>query len=99
MGLVGKVKNAYTNINVLTVHLQNGLLSIGDVIEFRKSNQVYKHMISSMEINHERVNVAYPGPHYVGIKVPRCSTKGPCSRNAAVYLCYGAANFDSYSKW
>lgn len=100
--LVGKVTNAYKNINVLAVKLHTGLLSLGDVIAFKKGTRTFKHMISSMQINNENVEVAYPGASNVGIKVPCCSSShsgDPLSRNAAVFVVYGAANSHAYSQW
>lgn len=100
--LVGKVTNAYKNINVLGIKLNSGLLAVGDIIAFKKGRRTFKLMISSMQINHQNVEVAYPGEDGVAVKVPCCSSShsgDPLSKNAAVFVVYGAANAHAYSKW
>lgn len=100
--LIGRVINAYKKINVLAIKLHSGLLAIGDVIMFTKGDKKFKHMITSMEINHEKVDVAYPGSNCVGIKVPCVNSKhtsDPCSRNAKVFCVFGASNAHHYSQW
>lgn len=65
--LVGKVTHYYPKIGVAVVKVE-GELKIGDKISIEGATTNFEQTVDSMEIEHEKIEVAKPGDS-IGLKV------------------------------
>ena len=64
---VGEIRHYYEGIGVAVVEL-TGELKIGDTIHIRGSHTDFTQAVSSMQVEHEKIDTANPGDS-IGIKV------------------------------
>ena len=64
---VGKVTHYYDKIGVAIVELATGL-KVGDKIKFEGHGSDFEQTVSSMQVEHDKVEVAEPGMS-IGMKV------------------------------
>ena len=65
---IGSVTHYYNNLHVATVEITTGELHVGDTIHITGHTSDFVQKITSMELDHERVEVAKPGD-IVGVEV------------------------------
>ena len=65
---VGKVKHYFPKINVAVVEVTGGSIKVGDEIRIKGHTTDFKQKVSSMQIEHDKVEVAEPGMS-IGMKV------------------------------
>ncbi|HVH67637.1 MAG TPA: hypothetical protein VM716_07210 [Gemmatimonadales bacterium] len=58
---VGTVVHYFKGPNVAVVHLTDGTLAVGDRIHFRGHTTDFTEQIASMEVNHQKVQLAKAG--------------------------------------
>lgn len=66
---VGIVKHYYPKVHAASVEIEHGGLKLGDTIHFKGPHGEYEERISSMELDHEPIEMAREGQE-VGIEVP-----------------------------
>lgn len=76
---VGKVTHYYTKIGVAVIEITDGSIKVGDEIHIKGHTSDFKQKVSSMQIEHENVEMAEPGQS-IGIKVNE-----PVRANDVVY--------------
>ena len=76
---VGKVTHYFTKIGVAVVEVTQGSIKVGDEIHIKGHTTDLKQKIASMQIEHEKVDVAEPGQS-IGLMV-----EGPVRANDAVF--------------
>jgi putative protease len=72
--LIGKVSHYFSRIGVAILEL-SGALKIGDTIRIVGGETDFTQQVDSMEIDHQKVNVAKKGDS-VGIKVVQTAREG-----------------------
>jgi len=65
---IGTVTHYYTDLSVAIVRLDSGSLREGDTVRIKGHTSDFTQPVESMEIDHLRVDAAYPG-QAVGLRV------------------------------
>jgi len=65
---VGKVTHYFTKIGVAVVEVTDGSIKVGDEVHIRGHTTDFTQKVNSMQIEHEKVQVAEPGQS-IGVKV------------------------------
>ena len=65
---VGKVTHYFSKIGVAVIEVTDGSLKVGDEIHIKGHTSDFKQKISSMQIEHDKVEIAEPGQS-IGMKV------------------------------
>jgi len=65
---VGKVTHYFTKIGVAVIEVTHGSIKVNDEIHLKGHTTDFKQKISSMQIEHESVQLAEPGQS-IGLKV------------------------------
>lgn len=65
---VGKVTHYFTKIGVAVIEITDGSIKVGDEVRIKGHTTDFKQKISSMQIEHENVEMAQPGQS-IGVKV------------------------------
>ena len=65
---VGKVIHYFPKIGVAIIQITDGCIKIGDEIHIKGHTSDFVQKVSSMQIEHENVEIAIPG-HVVALKV------------------------------
>ncbi len=65
---VGKVTHYFTKIGVAVIEITDGSIKVGDEIRLKGHTTDFKQKISTMQIEHENVEMAQPGQS-IGVKV------------------------------
>ena len=65
---VGKVTHYFPKIGVAVVEVTQGSIKVGDELHIKGHTTDFRQKISSMQIEHEKVQVAEPGTS-IGMKV------------------------------
>lgn len=76
---VGKITHYYSKIGVAVIEVTDGSIKVGDEIHIKGHTTDLRLKVSSMQIEHENVEIAEPG-HSIGIKVGQ-----PVRANDLVY--------------
>jgi len=76
---VGKVSHYFTKIGVAVIEVTDGSIKVGDEIHIKGHTTDFKQKVSSMQIEHEKVQIAEPGQS-IGMKVEQ-----PVRANDLVY--------------
>lgn len=71
---VGKVTHYYANIGVAIIEVADAI-KVGDRIHFQGATSDFEQDVSSMQIEHERVEEAQPG-QVIGLKVEQKVREG-----------------------
>ena len=79
---VGKVSHYFAKIGVAVIDVTEGSIKIGDEIHIKGHTSDFRQKISSMQMEHENVEIAEPGQS-IGMKVTE-----PVRANDAVYKKY-----------
>lgn len=66
--LIGKVTHWFGQPGVGIVEVEAGEITIGDILHFKGATTDFQQELTSMEVEHERVEQAGPGQS-VGLKV------------------------------
>jgi putative protease len=72
--VIGKVTHYYDRIGVAVVDVKSPI-RLGDVIRFKRGNHEFKQKVSSMQINHQPIQVAQKGQE-IGLKVDKVTSEG-----------------------
>ena len=65
---VGKVTHYFTKAGVAVVDVTEGSIKIGDEIHIKGHTSDFKQKVTSMQIEHDKVEIAEPGQS-IGLKV------------------------------
>ena len=65
---VGKVTHYFTKIGVAVIEVTDGSIKVGDEIHIKGHTSDFKQKVSSMQMEHEKVQMAEPGQS-IGMKV------------------------------
>lgn len=65
---VGKVSHYFTKAGVAVIEVTHGTIKVGDEIHIKGHTTDFKQKISSMQIEHDKIEVAEPGQS-IGMKV------------------------------
>lgn len=65
---VGKVTHYFAKIGVAVIKVTDGSIKAGDEIHIKGHTSNFKQKITSMQIEHEKVQIAEPGQS-IGLKV------------------------------
>ena len=65
---VGKVSHYFTKIGVAVIEVTDGSIKVGDEIHIKGHTSDFKQKVSSMQVEHEKVQIAEPGQS-IGMKV------------------------------
>ena len=65
---VGKVTHYFTKIGVAVIEVTDGSIKVGDEIHIKGHTSDFKQKVNSMQIEHEKVEMAEPGQS-IGLKV------------------------------
>ncbi|MFH1316822.1 MAG: hypothetical protein ABII01_04850 [Candidatus Woesearchaeota archaeon] len=65
---IGAVTHYFTNIGVAVIEIKNSKLNVGDQIHIKGATSDFKQKVSSMQIEHEKVQTAKKGDA-IGLKV------------------------------
>ena len=65
---VGKVTHYFAKIGVAVIEITDGSIKVGDEIHIKGHTSDFKQKVHSMQIEHEKVELAEPGQS-IGIKV------------------------------
>ncbi len=76
---VGKVTHYFTKIGVAVIEVTDGSIKVGDEVHIKGHTSDFRQKITSMQIEHENVEVAEPGQS-IGVKV-----EAPVRAHDAVY--------------
>ena len=76
---VGKVTHYFTKIGVAVIEITDGSIKTGDEIHIKGHTTDFKHKVHSMQIEHEKVELAEPGQS-IGVKLDE-----PVRANDLVY--------------
>lgn len=76
---VGKVSHYFPKIGVAVIEITDGSIKVGDVIRIKGHTSDFKQKVSSMQIEHDEVELAEPGQS-IGLKVTE-----PVRANDLVY--------------
>jgi len=76
---VGKITHYFAKIGVAVMRVTNGSIKAGDEIHIKGHTTDFKQKVSSIQIEHENVDMAEPGQS-IGLKIGQ-----PVRANDAVY--------------
>lgn len=76
---VGRVSHYFAKIEVAVVEVTDGSIKAGDTIHIKGHTTNFKQKVSSMQIEHEKLDMAEPGQS-IGLK-----TDEPVRANDMVY--------------
>ena len=76
---VGKVTHYFDKIGVAVIKITEGSIKVGDEIHIKGHTTDFKEKVTSMQIEHEKVQVAEPGQD-IGLK-----TSQPVRANDLVF--------------
>ncbi len=76
---VGKITHYFAKIGVAVMQVTNGSIKAGDEIHIKGHTTDFKQKVSSIQIEHENVDMAEPGQS-IGLKIGQ-----PVRANDAVY--------------
>ena len=76
---VGKVTHYFAKIGVAVIEVTDGSIKVGDEVHIKGHTSDFKHKITSMQIEHENVEMAEPGQS-IGLRVD-----SPVRSNDMVY--------------
>ena len=76
---VGKVTHYFTKIGVAVIEVTDGSIKVGDEVRIKGHTSDFKQKITSMQIEHENVEIAEPGQS-IGVKMEE-----PVRANDLVY--------------
>ena len=76
---VGKVTHYFTKIGVAIIEVTDGSIKVGDEIHIKGHTSDFKQKVTSMQIEHEKIEMAEPGQS-IGLKV-----SDPVRANDLVY--------------
>ena len=76
---VGKVTHYFDKIGVAVIKITDGSIKVGDEIHIKGHTTDFKEKVTSMQVEHEEVQVAEPGQD-IGLK-----TSQPVRANDIVY--------------
>ena len=76
---VGKVTHYFAKIGVAVIEITDGSIKVGDQIRIKGHTTAFNQKVSSMQIEHEEVEIAEPGQS-IGLKVSE-----PVRANDLVY--------------
>lgn len=76
---VGKVTHYFTKIGVAVIEVTEGSIKVGDEIHIKGHTSDFRQKVSSMQIEHDKVEIAEPGQS-IGVKVEQ-----PVRANDLVY--------------
>ena len=65
---VGKVTHYFTRAGVAVIDITDGSIKVGDEVHIKGHTTDFKQKVSSMQIEHEKVQIAEPGQS-IGMKV------------------------------
>ena len=65
---VGKVSHYFAKIEVAVIEVTDGSIKVGDEIHIKGHTSDFKQKVHSMQIEHEKVQMAEPGQS-IGLKV------------------------------
>ena len=65
---VGKITHYFGKIGVAVVEITSGSIKVGDEIHIKGHSTDFKEKVTSMQIEHDKVQVAEPGQS-IGLKV------------------------------
>ena len=65
---IGTVTHYYSHLHVAAIEITDDALHVGDTIHIQGHTSDFRQTVDSMELEHERVDVAKPGQN-VGIGV------------------------------
>ncbi|MBI2653613.1 hypothetical protein HYX02_02260 [Candidatus Woesearchaeota archaeon] len=65
---VGKVTHYFTKIGVAVIEVTDGSIKVGDEVHIKGHTTDFTQKITSMQIEHEKVQIAEPGQS-IGLKV------------------------------
>ena len=65
---VGRVSHYFTKIGVAVIEVTDGSIKVGDEIHIKGHTSDFKQKVHSMQIEHEKVQMAEPGQS-IGLKV------------------------------
>ena len=65
---LGKVTHYFTKIGVAIIEITDGNVKVGDELHFKGHTSDFKQKVSSLQIEHENVEIAEPGQS-IGMKV------------------------------
>ncbi|MEK6984401.1 MAG: EF-Tu/IF-2/RF-3 family GTPase [Nanoarchaeota archaeon] len=76
---VGKITHYFSKIGVAVIEVTSGSIKVGDEIRIKGHTTDFKQKVSSMQIEHEKIQIAEPSQS-IGIKVEE-----PVRANDMVY--------------
>ena len=65
---VGKVTHYFTKIGVAVIEVTDGSIKVGDEVHIKGHTSDFRQKITSMQIEHDKVEIAEPGQS-IGMKV------------------------------
>jgi len=65
---VGKVTHYFTKIGVAVIEITDGSIKVGDELHIKGHTSDFKQKVTSMQIEHDKVEMAEPGQS-IGMKV------------------------------
>ena len=65
---VGKVSHYFSKISVAVIEVTDGNIKVGDELHIKGHTSDFRQKVSSMQIEHEKVQIAEPGQS-IGMKV------------------------------
>ena len=65
---VGKVSHYFSKISVAVIEVTDGSIKVGDELHIKGHTSDFRQKVSSMQIEHEKVQIAEPGQS-IGMKV------------------------------
>ena len=65
---VGKITHYFSKINVAVIEITDGSIKVGDEIHVKGHTSDFKQKVHSMQIEHEKVELAEPGQS-IGMKM------------------------------
>lgn len=76
---VGKITHYFAKIGVAVIEIADGSIKAGDEIHIKGHTSDFRQKVSSMQIEHDKVEIAEPGQS-IGVKV-----NSPVRANDIVY--------------
>ena len=76
---VGKVTHYFTKIGVAVIEITDGSIKVGDEVHIKGHTTDFKQKVTSMQIEHENVEIAEPGQS-IGVRMEE-----PVRANDLVY--------------
>ena len=72
---VGEISHYFAKVEVAALKITDGELKVGDTIHIKGHTSDFEQQIESMQVEHEKVDVARPGDD-IGIKVVEHAREG-----------------------